>query len=60
MFDLGTICKLSTECRLGRGNPQFPEIFDLSRELEISRSNFYGFESTIYPLLKNLVSNLDY
>jgi hypothetical protein len=28
-FDSGTKCKLSTECGLARGNPQWPAVLDL-------------------------------
>ena len=30
MIDIGTQCKISAECRLARGNPQWPGIIDLS------------------------------
>ena len=46
--------------RLARGNPQRKGILDLSKEPEISRSNFYGFESAIYVLIKELADSDDY
>jgi len=38
-FDVGTKCKLSPECRLARGNPQWPGIIDL-----VSKPKQFGSE----------------
>ncbi len=39
MIDVGTKCKLSAECRLGRGNIQFQGILDLFSKPKISWFN---------------------
>lgn len=51
-FDKGTKPKLDPFCGLAWGNIQFPGVLDLSREPEISRSNFFGFESAAQTLRK--------
>ncbi len=39
-IDKGTKSKLSTECRLARGNPQVPGIVNLFSQPKLSRINF--------------------
>jgi hypothetical protein len=36
----GTKCKLSAECRLARGNPQWPGVLDWFSQSKISGFNF--------------------
>jgi hypothetical protein len=38
--EAGTTSKLSPECGLARGNPQWPGVLDLFRNPKISRFNF--------------------
>jgi hypothetical protein len=48
-----TKSKITKSCALSRENIQFPVVLDLSREHELSRFNFYGFESEIHTAMIN-------